>query len=49
MDDIDRAVDHAWNKNYKRTGTIVARVLAGLDSAVYDLMAKDKKTTAHAR
>lgn len=40
--DIDRVVEHAWRKNYKRTGTVLAQALAGVDAALWDLVARSQ-------
>ena len=38
--DIDAFANTVWRKNYKRTGTLLARALAGVDTALYDLLGK---------
>ena len=41
MDDIDRFAETVWRKNYKRTGTVLAQALAGVDTALHDLVARE--------
>lgn len=41
--DIDAFANTVWRKNYKRTGTVLARALAGVDTALYDLLGKSEK------
>lgn len=41
--DIDAFADTVWRKNYKRTGTVLARALAGVDTALYDLLGRSEK------
>ena len=40
MDDIDRFADGVWRSNYKRTGTVLAQALAGVDTALHGLVAR---------
>lgn len=40
MDDIDKFADEVWRKNYKRTGTVLAQALAGVDTALHGLVAR---------
>ena len=42
MDDIDRFAEEVWRKNYKRTGTVLAQALAGVDTALHDLVARER-------
>lgn len=39
--DIDAVTDTAWRQNYKHTGDVLAQVLAGVDTALWDLVARN--------
>lgn len=39
-EDIDALAEKAWEKNYKHTGTVLAQALAGIDTALWDIIAK---------
>ena len=43
--DIDAFAETAWRKNYKRTGTTLAMALAGVDTALWDLVAQSQNVT----
>jgi L-alanine-DL-glutamate epimerase-like enolase superfamily enzyme len=40
--DLDKFADTVWRKNYKRTGTVLAQALAGVDTALWGLVAKSQ-------
>ena len=37
--------EHAWRKNYKRTGNLLAMSLAGVDTALWDLVARSQNSS----
>ena len=43
--DIDAFSEDAWRKNYKRTGNLLAMALAGVDTALWDLVARAQNST----
>lgn len=40
--DLDDFADTVWRKNYKHTGTVLAQALAGVDTALWGLVAKSR-------
>ena len=40
MEDIDKFAEDVWRSNYKRTGTVLAQALAGVDTALHGLVAR---------
>lgn len=43
--DLDHLSTKVWRKNYKRTGAVLARALAGVDTALWDLVARSQNRT----
>eukprot|EP00947_MAST-08B_sp_MAST-8B-sp1_P004930 g4930.t1 len=44
-DDVAAFADAGWRANYKRTGSLLARALAGLDTALWDLIARSRNAS----
>lgn len=44
-DDIDAFAERAWNSQYKYTGTVLAQAIAGVDTALWDLMARGRNAS----
>jgi L-alanine-DL-glutamate epimerase-like enolase superfamily enzyme len=42
LSDIDAITEHIWREEYKHTGTMLAQAIAGVDSAMWDLLAKSQ-------